>query len=481
MIRVREQAIGAENRMPKEKIMVADDDESIVFAFRKVLERSGYRVISADSGPQALEKLRIEKPALLFLDVAMPEMDGLAVLEKIKSDGLNLPVIVITGYGTMQTAIRAVQLGAYEYLTKPLHVDKVRALTERALETVRLRREVSDLRAKLSHPIVEYELIGSDPSMQEVYKTIGAVTTTPNSTNVIIFGESGTGKELVARAIHNSGQHHDEPFVAINCTVLPETLLESELFGHEKGAFTGADARKEGKFELAGEGTLFLDEIGDMPPKLQQKLLRVVEERCYQRVGGNQTIPVRARFISATNRDLEYEIKRGNFREDLYFRLNVIAIKLPPLRQRVGDIPVLANYFLSKYRQRFGKGIHSISPEVMEALSSYRYPGNVRELENLIERAVVLEKSDVLTADSFPPHLFRKQARQTIDIPIVHEKLADARRVVVDAFERKFVIERLKATRGNVTAAAQAAGIERQSFQRLMKKHGIRSQDFRKG
>jgi DNA-binding NtrC family response regulator len=467
--------------MPKEKIMIVDDDENIVFAFRKTLERSGYLVVEAGNGPEALDKLRTERPAVLFLDVAMPEMSGLEVLEQIKQDGLDLPVIVITGYGTMQTAIRAVQLGAYEYLTKPLNVDKVRVLTERALETVRLRQEVNALRAKLSQPISDYELIGNDPAMQEVYKTIGAVTTTPNSTNVIIFGESGTGKELVARAIHNSGPHHNAPFVAINCTVLPETLLESELFGHEKGAFTGADSRKLGKFEVAGEGTLFLDEIGDMPPKLQQKLLRVVEERSFQRVGGNETVPVRARFISATNRDLEYEIVRGNFREDLYFRLNVVAIKLPPLRERSGDIPVLANYFLEKYSQRFGKKIHGISSEVMETLLRYPYPGNVRELENLIERAVVLEKNDVLTPHSFPPALFQRKEEQSLDIPIVHETLAEARRAVLEAFERKFVIERLKASKGNVTAAAQTAGIERQSFQRLMKKYGIRSQEFRKG
>lgn len=465
--------------MAKEKILIADDDENIVYAFRKTLEPKGYKVVSAANGNEALERLQREKPDTLFLDIAMPGIDGLSVLEKLKAQGFDLPVIVITGHGTMQTAIRAIQLGAYEYLIKPLDVDKVRVLADRAVETVRLRREVSDLRSRLSRPIQEYELIGNDPAMQEVYKVIGAVTTTPNSTNVLITGESGTGKELVARAIHNSGSHSDAQFVAINCTVLPETLLESELFGHEKGAFTGAHEKKLGKFEVVGEGTLLLDEIGDMSPRLQQKLLRVVEERCFQRLGGHENISVRARFIAATNKDLAHEIKKERFREDLFFRLNVITIKLPPLRDRKSDISVLANYFLVKYRQKFGKNIRGISREVMETLCQYPYPGNVRELENLIQRAVAMEKNGLLSPDSISPAFLRQKDDRAPDMPVVHENLARARQVAIEAFERKFVIERLKASRGNVTEAAQTAGVERQSLQRLMKKYEIRSEKYR--
>ena len=422
-----------------------------------------------------------ERPAVLFLDVAMHQMNGLDLLAKLKEQGSDLPVIVITAFGTMQTAIRAMQLGAYEYLTKPLDVDKVRTLARRAIEMVRLRDEVKDLRRKLTQPQRAYELIGNTAVMQEVYKRIGAVTTTPNTTNAIIFGESGTGKELVARAIHQSGPHAEAPFVAINCTVLPETLLESELFGHEKGAFTGADSRKLGKFEIAGEGTLFLDEIGDMPAKLQQKLLRVVQERCFERVGGHESIPLRARIITATNRNLEEEVQRGNFREDLYFRLNVIEIRMPPLRERRDDIPFLVDHFLAKYSRQFHKGLDHACPNVMQAFMRYDFPGNVRELENLIERAVALEKGEVLTLEAFPPHLFSPRDPQSFDVPILHENLAEARQAVLEAFERKFIIERLKASQGNVTEAARVAGIERQSFQRLMKKYEVHSEDFRRG
>ena len=464
----------------KETILIADDDASIVFAFERTFERDGHAVLAASNGREALERIAADHPALVFLDLTMPEMDGLQVLEKIKERGWNLPVIVITGYGTMQTAIRAVQLGAYDYIAKPLDVDKVNLLARRALEMSRLQAQVAELRFKLHQPLQEYELIGNDPQMQEVYKIIGAVTMTPNTTNVIIHGESGTGKELVARAIHQSGKFATAPFLAINCTVLPETLLESELFGHEKGAFTGAFERKQGKFEVAGEGTLFLDEIGDMPAALQQKLLRVVDQRTFERVGGNQALPVHARFICATNKNLEAEIKHGRFREDLLFRLNVVAIKLPPLRERRDDIPLLANYFLAKYNARLGKNVKRICDEVIAAFMHYAFPGNVRELENVIERAMALEKGEVLTLEAFPPQLIARPKQESFDIPILHETLAEARQAVLDAFERKFIVERLNATHGSVTEAAKVAGIERQSFQRLMKKYDVHSEDFRK-
>jgi DNA-binding NtrC family response regulator len=470
---------GAVPAVRSETIMVADDDSNIVFAFRKVLERSGYRVVSVADGVDVVDRIRESRPGALFLDISMPALDGFSVLEKMKAEGIDVPVIVITGFGTMHTAIRAVQLGAFEYLTKPLDVGKVRAVAERALEMSRLKKEVWELRAQLRRSVRPYELVGSNPAMQDIYKAIGAVTTTPNTTNVLILGESGTGKELVARGIHGNGAHAEDPFVAINCTVLPETLLESELFGHEKGAFTGADAPRQGKFEIAREGTVFLDEIGDMPDKLQQKLLRVVEERTFQRVGGNVTIPVRARFIAATNRDIQAEVKKGNFREDLYFRLNVISIKLPPLRARVDDIPLLVDYFIARHAQRMGREVRSVDDAVLAALVRYPFPGNVRELEHLIERAVALEPRDILTPESFPPFLFQTPAPGVLDVPISSNNLAEARRAVLEGFERKFVTEMLRRTRGNVTAAAEAAGVERQSFQRLMKKYEILSEDFR--
>ncbi|MFQ5650001.1 MAG: sigma-54-dependent transcriptional regulator [bacterium] len=465
--------------MKKNKILIADDDKNILFAFRKTFESDGFTVVTATTGAEALEKVESERPTLIFMDITMPEKSGLEALKEIKERGFNVPVVVITGYGTMQTAVKAVQHGAYEYLTKPLDVDKVRVVTHRALEMVRLRREVEELKAKLSQPAQEHDLIGNAPRMQEVYKTIGSITTTPNSTNVLIVGESGTGKELVVRAIHHNGPFAAQPLVAINCTVLPETLLESELFGHEKGAFTGADKLKLGKFEIAKQGTIYLDEIGDMSPKLQQKLLRVLQERVFNRLGGHDQIEVKARFIASTNRDLEKEVRAGNFREDLYFRLNVMRIRLPALRERPEDIPILAYYFLAKYNQRLSKNVKIISDEVMTMLKSHSFPGNVRELENAVEHGVALEKGEILLPDSMPVHLNKIDQQETLDIPITSPILHDARRDVLAAFEKKFLIERLRAHKGNVTAAAKEARIQRQSFQRLMKRYDVDSSDFR--
>ncbi|MFQ6673346.1 MAG: sigma-54-dependent transcriptional regulator [Fidelibacterota bacterium] len=465
--------------MSQLKILVADDDRNIQFAFRKTFEKDGFEVITAANGREALDTLEREEPALVFMDIAMPQMTGLEALEEMKLKGIDIPAIVITGYGTMHTAVKAVQLGAYEYITKPLDVDKLRVVVYRALEMVRLREEVKDLQARLRKPSSEYEIIGNHSSIQEVFKIIGAVTSTPSATNVLITGESGSGKELVARNIHEMGPSASKPFVAINCTVLPENLLESELFGYERGAFTGASERKFGKFEMAGEGTLFLDEIGDMSPNLQQKLMRVLQQREFERLGGHSLIPVKARFVAATNKDLEEEIKRGRFRQDLYFRLNVISIRVPPLRERRDDIPLLAEYFLAKYGEDLKKNIKKISGEVLDRLTQYDYPGNVRELENVIEHGVTLEKGNVLTASSLPTYLGRVKESVVFTVSVAGSHLREARRATVDAFEKKFVTERLTETGGNVSAAARRAGIHRQSLQRLMKKHGIRSGDFR--
>lgn len=464
----------------KVRILVADDDRNIQFAFRKTFEKEDFSVITASDGREALERTESDRPVLVFMDITMPNMTGLEVLEELKRRGIDVPVVVITGYGTMHTAVKAVQLGAYEYITKPLDVEKIRVIAQRALETVRLREEVKDLQAHLRKPVSKHEIIGNHPSIQEVFKAIGAVTTTPNTTNVLIFGESGCGKELVARNIHEMGPTQGHPFVAINCTVLPENLLESELFGYDKGAFTGATERKLGKFEVVGEGTLFLDEIGDMPPKLQQKLMRVLQQREFDRLGGHELIPVKARFIAATNKDLEKEIEMGNFRQDLYFRLNVIAIQVPPLRKRRDDIALLVERFLAIQSEKLGKNVKKLSPDVMRRLMEYDFPGNVRELENIVEHSVTLEKGNVLTVDSLPRYLREHSATGVPDIPILSTNLKRARRAIADAFEKKFVTERLADNNGNVTAAARQAGIERQTFQRLMKRHGIRSEEFRR-
>ena len=467
--------------MQKIKILIADDDKNIRFAFKKTFEKDGCVVITAASGFEALEKVERESPSLIFMDVAMPGMDGLQAMEELKTKDLDIPIIVITGFGSMQTAIRAMQSGAYDYLTKPLDVNQLQLTTQRALELVRMRQKIQELQRQLQkqHGPQKTELIGYHPLMQDVYKKIGIVSTTPNTTTVLIMGDTGTGKELVARAIHESGANKSKPFQAINCTVLPDNLLESELFGHEKGAFTGADRKKAGKFTLAGQGTLFLDEIGDMPVSLQNKLLRVIQEREFEGVGAEKSLPLQARIIAATHQDLKKAIKKNLFREDLFYRLNVFEILLPALRDRKEDIPMLASYFLAKYNVRFNKNIAGILPGVRDRLCDYDFPGNVRELENMIERAVVLEQGKVLTKQSFPPVLFRSHESRSLEIPIISKNFTKAKAALIQAFESKFLTQALLDNNGNGTKAALDAGIERQSFQRLLKKHHILSETFK--
>ncbi|MBI2619531.1 MAG: sigma-54-dependent Fis family transcriptional regulator [Ignavibacteriales bacterium] len=466
--------------MHRSKVLVVDDDAKILFAFRQVFRKAGYSTITARDGEEALHKISTEQPSVVFMDISMPKVDGLEVLKRMKGQHLTAPVVIITGYGTMQTAIKAVQLGAFEYLTKPLDVRKIREIAERTLAAAQSTSTFSPQRTQLKADFVDrYELIGNSTGMQEVYKLIGSVSTTPNGTPVLILGESGTGKELVARTIHSNGENAADPFVAINCTAFPETLLESELFGHEHGAFTGAGERKLGKFEVARAGTIFLDEIGNLSPHLQQKLLRVLQERELERLGGNDSIRVEARFIAATNRDAEKEVKQGRFREDLFYRLNVVAIHLPPLRDRKDDIPLLALYFLSKYNDQLKKSVKGFSGEAMAWLRSYRYPGNVRELENLIERAVMLAKGDIIPVNVFHDSV-RTAASPTMVFPILKPSFSKSRRFILRQFEKQFVADLLTKHHGNVSAAARASKMTRQNFQRLMSKHNIHARPFRK-
>ena len=464
------------------KILIVDDDEKIVFAFCEVLKKEKYKSIVARNGEEALEKVSAMSPDVVFMDITMPKLDGLDALGRIKEQNPFIPVIIITGYGTMQTAIKAMQLGAFEYLTKPLDVDKIREVTRRALASIRSPMAAAEQHASFKADIIQrYELVGNSVAMQEIYKLIGSVSTTPNHTSVLIIGESGTGKELVARAIHSNSANANEPFVGINCTVLPETLLESELFGYEKGAFTGAGERKLGKFEIARGGTIFLDEIGNLSPNLQQKLLRVLQEREFERVGGNEPIHVEGRFIAATNQDIEHEVKKGNFREDLFYRLNVVAIHVPPLRERREDISLLANYFLSKYNEQLKKSVKGFSDEAMALLSrkaGYSYPGNVRELENLTERAVMLTRGEVILPDALG-EITASDSDKAISFPIVSPAFSKSRDHVINMFEKQFLVEQLRRHRGNVTAAAKASKMTRQNFQRLMNKHKLRAEPFR--
>lgn len=465
--------------MKAPRVLVVDDDEKILFAFREVLRKEGCIYITARNGEEAIERLRDRQPDIIFMDITMPKLDGLEALKRIKEENRMIPVIIITGYGTMQTAINAMQLGAFEYLTKPMDVEKVREVTRKALTSImdQSTRPIDEKRFN-GKTMDRNELIGKNAGMQEIYKLIGSISTTPNHTSVLIVGESGTGKELVARAIHNNMPNISEPFVGINCTVLPETLLESELFGYEKAAFTGAAARKLGKFEVAGKGTIFLDEIGNLSPSLQQKLLRVLQEREFERLGGHEPIRVEARFIAATNRDIEKDVKMGIFREDLFYRLNVVMIHVPPLRERKDDIPLLANHFLSIYNDQFKKALKGFSDDAMAVLEMYSYPGNVRELENLIERAVMLAKGKVILPDTLQGALTVLLPKAQ-DIPIISSIFSKSREHVLKLFEKQFLIDQLAQHHGNVTAAARVSGMTRQNFQRLMKKHQILAEQFR--
>ncbi|MDH7605208.1 MAG: sigma-54 dependent transcriptional regulator [Melioribacter sp.] len=378
-----------------QKILVIDDDESIRQTLTNYLKRIGYNVFAAEDGNSGLKCLQENQPDLIISDIRMPNLSGLEVLKKAKEIDTNIKVILITAHDDMQTTIEAMQNGAYDYLEKPLDIERLRVTISRALESKMLSERIDSIIGEEAQEFQpEKRIIGKSPAMKEIYKLIGQVSN--NRVTVLLLGESGTGKELVAKSIHYSGITKNQPFVAVNCTAITESLLESELFGHEKGAFTGAERTKKGKFELAGEGTIFLDEISEMSPHLQVKLLRVLQEREFERVGGETVIPMKARIIAATNRNLEQLVKEGKFREDLYYRLNVVSINIPPLRERKEDIPLLVNYFLTKINKELHKNVTKIPDEVMLMLKNYDWIGNVRELENTLIQAVVLSTDDVL-------------------------------------------------------------------------------------
>ncbi|MFO7167307.1 MAG: sigma-54 dependent transcriptional regulator [Chloroflexota bacterium] len=376
-------------------ILIADDEPSIRDLLRDILEPEGATVKLAKSGTEALKMIGEEEPDLAILDVRMPPPDGLAVLQQLRTQGNDLPVLIITANDSSTVTIEAMQRGAYDYIAKPFEPDEVLLVVQRAIEHRRLTRRVHALEQQVNKDPRDI-IIGRSAAMQQVYKMIGRVAA--SDTTVLITGESGTGKELVAQVLHRTSPRRDGPFIAVNCAALPETLLESELFGHEKGAFTGALTQRKGRFEQANKGTLFLDEIGEISPNTQKKLLRVLQERTFERVGGNVPVKVDVRVITATNRDLLQEVHEGRFRDDLYYRLNVINIHMPPLRERKDDIPLLVNHFLTKRRPRGGEPLR-ITEAAMQALLEYDWPGNVRQLENTIERAIVLAQSGLISPD----------------------------------------------------------------------------------
>jgi two-component system response regulator AtoC len=395
-----------------ETILIIDDDDSIRESLEIFLGELKYKTLSAKNGIEGVEILEKYHPDLVLTDLKMPGKDGLEVLNEVREFDSHIPVIVITAFDDMDSTIKAIQLNAYDYIEKPIETERLRVTIKRALESRKLseRLDVS-ISEDLSEYQLENRLIGKNKEMKEIYKKIGMVSS--NKINILIQGESGTGKELITKIIHYSGLTKAHPFVAINCTALSESLLESELFGHVKGSFTGAIRDKKGKFELAGEGTIFLDEISEISPNLQVKLLRVIQEREFERVGGENSVPLNARIVAATNRNLSELVARGKFREDLYFRLNVFSIDIPPLKERKEDIPLLVVHFLNKINKQLHKMVRKIPYEVMEILENYEWVGNVRELENTLTQAVVLAKGDVLEKENI---LLRKSIASTAPV-----------------------------------------------------------------
>ncbi len=452
-------------------ILVVDDDEQMQFFLREALERQGYAVVVKGSAEDALDSLKTDNFDLMLLDVRLPGMSGLAAVEEILKIDAKIPIIVMTAHGTRDSAIEAMRRGAYDYFTKPFRLDEMEIVIRRALEKKGLMLEVERLREQIAASGRRGRIVGSSRAMEEGLRLIDRVG--PTDSTVLILGESGTGKELIAEAVHENSLRPPKPFIQVNCAALPETLLESELFGHEKGAFTGAVGRKPGKFEQADGGTLLLDEIGDMTLATQAKILRALQEREFQRVGGTQTIRVNVRILASTNKDLEKAVKEGTFRDDLYFRLNVVTLNIPPLRERREEIPELADHFLAEANTRLARTITRLAPDTLAALMEYGWPGNVRELRNMIERAVVVNDGDVLTVSSFPAPIRPVEAPggpgagrwDTLQDLSLDEKVAQ--------LERAFVMDALARAGGIQAAAARILGVTERSVWHLVKKHRI--------
>jgi two-component system, NtrC family, response regulator AtoC len=447
------------------KILFCDDEASVRDSLRIIFKKD-YQVVLAGSAEEAVQKVQTEEPDLVFLDIIMPGKDGLEALKEIREKQADLPVIMLTATKTVKSAVDAMKMGAYDYITKPFDVQELRIVVEKALETRQLKADNRRLQGEVEDRYQFDNIIGKSKEMREIYGTIGQIAE-KNST-VLIHGESGTGKELIARAIHYNSPRKNKPFVAVNCAAIPETLIETELFGHEKGAFTDAHTRRIGHFELAHEGTLFLDEISELSLMTQAKILRALQEREFVRVGGMKTISVDVRLISATNKNLEEMMARGAFRSDLYYRINVVPLTIPPLRKRKEDILLLVQHFLDKHA---GKAKKKITPEAMDNLMAYDWPGNVRELENIIERIVVLSTADTVSPDEIPPSLKGSSEVELIKRGVMNGRISfeDAER----EFEKDILVDALKRSNFVQTKAAELLGISRRILKYKMDKYGI--------
>ncbi|MEI8172275.1 MAG: sigma-54 dependent transcriptional regulator [Deltaproteobacteria bacterium] len=452
----------------KETILVVDDDLAHRTMLRTLISGWGYTVVEADDGGTAIEAVHRQPFDLVLMDIRMVRVSGLEALNEIKRFNPVIPLVIMTAYASVETAVKALKEGAYDYLTKPLDFDELRITMERAMEHSRLKEENRYLKETLATHFDRRNLIGRSDIMTRLLETV--VLVAPSEATVLITGESGTGKEMIAGAIHYNSLRKDGPFIKINCAAITETLLESELFGHEKGAFTGADRRKEGKFRQAGGGTLFLDEVSEMSLSMQVKLLRVLQEREITRVGGEEVIKVDVRVIAATNRNLIKDIEAGRFREDLYYRLNVVNIHAPPLRERKEDIPLLAQNFLKVFAEKNRKNIKGFTPRAMDRLLKYHWPGNVRELMNAIERGVVLSRSNNLDESEVP--LFRQEE---LPPPAALSQTDGVEELPLESVEKETILKTLDTTKGNKSEAARRLGITRRTLHLKLKKYGMMS------
>jgi two-component system nitrogen regulation response regulator GlnG len=475
----------------KKRVLVVDDEESIRWVLGRCLEKAGYSVEYGKNGSHAIEKVDSDHFSLIILDIKMPDSNGLEVLHELRSKGIDTPVIIITAQNTVKNAIEAMKRGAYDYIAKPFDLDEVKLTVERAIQNHENSKKLERLYTKLTEQEPHQGIIGKSAAMLKIYKTIGRVA--EKDLTILITGESGTGKELVARAVHFDSRRRDQRFIAVNIAALPKELLESELFGYEKGAFTGAAVRKPGRFEDADGGTLLLDEIGEMPAELQTKLLRVLEEKQFYRLGGEKPIEVDVRIIASTNRDLQKEVEKGTFRKDLYYRLNTVTIELPTLRERKEDILLMSEHFLQKYSEELGVGNRIVSDEAKEIFLRYHWPGNVRELENTIKRVLVLCLDTMITSrtllDSAPYLEGVKKKEDSFDALITAEflNLFDLTQecppggiydMVIRRIEKPLIETILKITKGNKKKAAAMLGINRNTLSKKMEELEIYSEDF---
>ncbi len=453
--------------MPTDTILIVDDEESVRKSLAGILADEGYEVVTAESGREALDLLPEVQPALALLDIFMPEMDGVETLRRFKDQRPEMAVIMVTGHGGIEEAVKTVKLGAYDFITKPPDAERILLSVNHGLEEYRLRQENETLRRSVER---RYEIVGESAVVRDLRQQIALAG--PTNGWVLIHGESGTGKELVARAIHKASNRAGGPFVEVNCAAIPQELIESELFGHEKGSFTGATSQKRGKFELADHGTIFLDEIGDMSTATQAKVLRVLEGKEFQRVGGTKTLRTDVRVIAASNKDLNEEIRKGTFREDLFYRLNVVPLEVPPLRERGGDIPLLVRYFLTEFAAEYGQRPKTIDKAALDLFLLYPWRGNVRELRNFIERLMIMVPGPSITADLVPPPVGRTAAGRPSagqlaarDGLFQYATLKEAR----TAFEREFITLKLRANSGNVSKTADEIDVERSNLHRKIK------------